>query len=64
MSKLKYTSIRLIILLKKSKVYETLAMGRCQRAGTSKNKKVTENFPPALGSGVKILLKNHIFYHK
>jgi hypothetical protein len=39
-------------------------MGRCQRAGTSKNKKVTENFPPAsifaLGSGVKILLKNHV----
>jgi hypothetical protein len=22
-------------------------MGQCQRAGTSKNKKVTENFPPA-----------------
>jgi hypothetical protein len=22
-------------------------MGRCQRAGTRKNKKVTENFPPA-----------------
>ncbi len=43
-------------------------MGRCQRAGTSKNKKVTENFSPAsifaLGSGVKILLKNHIFCHK
>jgi hypothetical protein len=38
-------------------------MGRCQRASTSKNKKVTENFPPAsvlvCGLRYKIALKNY-----
>ncbi len=40
-------------------------MWRCQRAGTTKNKKVTENFPPAsvLVCGLKnqISLKSYIF---
>jgi hypothetical protein len=38
-------------------------MGGCQRAGTSKNKKVTENFPPAsvlvCGLRNEISLKNY-----
>jgi hypothetical protein len=29
-------------------------MGRCQLAGTSKNKKVTENFPPATVSAYRL----------
>ena len=38
-------------------------MGQCQRAGTRKNKKVTENFPPAsvlvCGLRNEISLKNY-----
>jgi hypothetical protein len=50
------------------KVWNIFLMGRCQRAGTSKNKKVTENFLPAsiiaLGLRGENSLKNHIFYQK
>jgi hypothetical protein len=34
-------------------------MGRCQRAGTSKNKKVAENFPPASVLVCEISLKKY-----